>query len=219
VVAFEKQTGEIVWRAGNDKPGYASLIAFDLAGERSFLQFSTDHLICRRMKDGAEKWRYLWKTSYGVNATTPILRGDEIFLSSGYNYGCALLKAAPDSVQVVWQNKNMRNHVNSCVLLDGYLYGYDEGELKCLEWQTGQVKWGTKAYGKGAVQSAAGKLILYGQSGKLGLAVPTPEAFKEICSFQALPGKDTWANPVLANGILYVRSLDKMAALDVRLPR
>jgi len=104
-------------------------------------------------------------------------------------------------------------------LLDGYLYGYDEGELKCLEWQTGQVKWGTKAYGKGAVQSAAGKLILYGQSGKLGLAVPTPEAFKEICSFQALPGKDTWANPVLANGILYVRSLDKMAALDVRLPR
>jgi hypothetical protein len=110
----------------------------------------------------------------------------------------------------------MRNHVNSCVLLDGFLYGYDESELKCMEWRTGQVKWSTKAYGKGAVQSAGGKLILYGQNGKLGLAEANPEAFKELCSFPALTGTDAWANPVLANGILYVRSLDKMLALDVR---
>jgi outer membrane protein assembly factor BamB len=216
VAAFDKRTGKLVWRAGSDVPGYASLIPLDLAGERCFLQFSTDHLICRRMKDGAEMWRLPWKTSYGVNAATPIIQGGEIFISSGYNEGCALLKATTTSVQEVWRNKNMRNHVNSCVLLDGFLYGYDESELKCLEWKTGQVKWSTKAYGKGAVQSAGGKLILYGQEGKLGLAVPSPESFKEICSFQALPGKDTWANPVLANGILYVRSLDKMAAFDVR---
>jgi outer membrane protein assembly factor BamB len=217
VVAFEKRTGQVVWRAGTDPAGYGSLIAFDLAGERSLLQFSTDHLICRRMKDGTEMWRLPWKTSYGVNSATPIVHGDEIFISSGYNYGCALLKATPASVQEVWRNKNMRNHANCCVLLDGFLYGYDESELKCLEWKTGQVKWATKAYGKGAVQSAGGKLVLYGQNGKLGLAAASPEAFQELCSFQALTGKDTWANPVLANGILYVRSLDTMAALDVRL--
>ena len=216
VVAFNKVTGEEVWRAGSDAAGYASLIPLNLGGERCFLQFSTDHLICRKMKDGTELWRLPWKTEYGVNAATPIIHGDEIFISSGYNYGCALLKATPSSVQQVWRNKNMRNHVNSCVLLDGFLYGYDESELKCLAWKTGEVEWSTKAYGKGAVQSAGGKLILYGQNGKLGLATPNPRAFKEICSFQALTGQDTWANPVLANGILYVRSLDKMAALDVR---
>ncbi|MCX6905499.1 MAG: hypothetical protein NTW03_18885, partial [Verrucomicrobia bacterium] len=76
--------------------------------------------------------------------------------------------------------------------------------------------WAAKNYGKGAVTFADGKLILYGQTGKLGLAEATPEAFKEISSFQALAGKDTWANPVLANGRLYVRSLDKMVALDVK---
>jgi len=218
VAAFDKRTGQVVWRAGSDPAGYGSLIALDLGGGRSLLQFSTDHLICRKMKDGTEIWRLPWKTMYGVNSATPIIQGDEIFLSSGYDFGCALLKATPASVQEVWRNKNMRNHVNSCVLLDGFLYGYDESELKCLEWKTGQVKWSTKAYGKGAVQSAGGKLILYGQNGKLGLAAASPEAFKEFCSFQALTGKDTWANPVLANGILYVRSLDKMLALDVRLP-
>ena len=78
------------------------------------------------------------------------------------------------------------------------------------------MKWGSRAYGKGSLMVAGGKLILYGQSGKLGLAEPKPTAFKELCSFQALGGRDTWANPVLANGRLYIRSLDKLLALDVK---
>lgn len=218
VVAFDKGTGEVAWKAGNDKAGYASLVALDLNGQRCLLQFSTDQLICRKMQDGAELWRHSWKTSYGVNAATPLVHGDEVFISSGYNFGCALLKMTPAGAQEVWRNKNMRNHVNSCVLVNGVLYGYDDSELKCLDWKTGEVKWGTKEYGKGAVTYADNKLILYGQSGKLGIAEANPAAFKEICSFRALTGKDTWANPVLANGVIYVRSLDQMLALDVRKP-
>lgn len=216
VVALDKMTGEVVWKNGTDGAGYSSLIAFDLAGERCFAQFSKDHIIARRMKDGSELWRHLWKTSYGVNATTPIIQGDEMFISSGYGYGCALLKMTPTGVTEVWRNKNMRTHVNSCVLVNGSLYGYDDSELKCLDWKTGEVKWKTGGYGKGALIVADNKLMLYGQSGKLGLAEVTPAEFKEISSFQALPGKDTWANPVLANGRIYVRSLDKMAAFDVK---
>jgi len=167
-----------------------------------------------------------------VNATTPILDGTDFFISTGYGFGCARLKATPGAVEAVWPagdpkslaanevknwtNKNMRNHVNSCVLVNNYLYGFDESELKCLDWKTGEVKWATKEYGKGSVICADGKLILYGQRGKLGVAEADAAGFKEISSFQALPGKDTWANPVLANGRLYVRSLDKMLALDVR---
>jgi outer membrane protein assembly factor BamB len=216
VVAFNKQTGEIVWQAGTEPAGYGSLIAFDLEGQRCFLQFTSDHLVCRRMKDGSEMWRFLWKTSYGVNASTPIVQGDEVFLSTGYGYGCALLKMSTSGATEVWRNKNMRNHVNSCVLVDGYLYGYDDNELKCLDWKSGEVKWGNRTYGKGSLMAADGKLILYGQNGKLGVAEAIPTAFKELSSFQALGGKDTWASPVLANGRIYVRNLDKVLALDVR---
>ena len=216
VVAFNKLTGEVAWQAGNEPAGYGSLVAFDLGGQRCLLQFSGEQLICRHMKDGSEMWRLPWKTSYRVNATTPIIQGDEIFLSTGYGYGCALVKASTSGATEIWRNKNMRNHVNSCVRVDGFLYGYDDSELKCLDWKSGAVKWGTRAYGKGSLIEADGKLILYGQSGKLGLAEATPAAFKERCSFQALTGKDTWASPVLANGRLYVRSLDKVLALDVK---
>jgi len=217
VIAFDKRTGAIVWQAGKDHAGYGSLVAFDLAGQRCLLQFSSDHLICRRMKDGSEMWRSPWKTSYGVNATTPIIQGDEVFLSTGYGYGCGLLKISPTDAKEIWRNKNMRNHVNSSVLVNGFLYGYDDNDLKCLDWKTGEVKWSSRGYGKGSLTAVDGKLILYGQSGKLGLAEATPAAFREICSFQALGGKDTWASPVLANGRIYVRNLEKIAAFDVKM--
>jgi outer membrane protein assembly factor BamB len=214
VVALNKMNGEVIWKNGNDIAGYASLIAFDLEGERCFAHFSAAHLVIRRMKDGSELWRIPWKTSYGVNAATPIIHDDHIFISSGYNFGCALIKMTKSAGQEVWRNRNMRNHVNSCVLIDGHLYGFDENELKCLDWKTGAVKWSAKGYGKGALMAANKKLILYGQTGKLGLAEASPESFKEIASFQALTGRDTWANPVLANGRIYVRNVDTLAAFD-----
>ena len=216
VVALDKITGAVVWKNGNDPAGYASIIAFDLAGERCFIQFSKDHVIGRRMKDGAELWRTPWATSYGVNAATPIILGDQVFMSSGYGFGCARMRMSTNEVTDIWRNKNMRNHVNSCVLLNGYLYGYDENQLRCLDWQTGEVKWATGDYGKGALVYADGKLILYGQTGKLGVAECSPEAFKPISSFKALAGQDTWAPPVLANGRIYVRSQAKLAAFDVK---
>jgi outer membrane protein assembly factor BamB len=216
VVALNKSTGAAVWKSGDDGAGYASLIAFDNGGNRCLAQFAKESIVGHRMKDGSELWRFPWKTSWGVNAATPIIAGDDMFLSSGYGFGCARLKMASSGLTEVWHNKNMRNHVNSCVLVDGYVYGYDESELKCLDWKTGEVKWGTKAYGKGSLMCADHKLILYGQTGKLGVAEATPAEFKELASAQILTGKDTWAPPVLANGRIYLRSLDKMVALDVK---
>ena len=216
MVAFNKTTGEVAWKNGDDMAGYGSLVAFDLGGERCFAQFAKEHIVLRRMKDGSELCRMGWKTSWGVNAATPIIAGDQMFISSGYGFGCARLTMTPTAITEVWRNKNMKNHVNSCVLVKDSIYGYDESELKCLDWKTGEVKWATKDYGKGAIQFADGKLILFGQTGKLGVAETTPEAFKQISGFQALTGKDTWASPVLANGRIYVRNLDKVAAFDVK---
>jgi outer membrane protein assembly factor BamB len=215
VVAFDKKTGEVVWKNGDDEPAYSSFIAFNLGGERCFPQFSKDQIIGRRMKDGQELWRQPWKTSYGVNSATPIIDGDAMFISSGYGFGCALLKMSKDSATEVWRNKAMRNHVNSCVLLDGHLYGFDDSKLKCIELKTGTEKWVQEQYGKGSLMLAGGKFIIYSGSGKLASAELTPEGCKEISGFQVLKDKDTWAPPVLANGKIFVRSRNQMVCLDV----
>ena len=213
--ALDKKTGRVVWANGNSAAGYGSPIAFDLARDRAVAVFSASGLTGRAASNGRILWHYNWRTSYDVNATTPIIFDDKIFISSGYGSGCALLQVSAGSVQSVWSNKNMRNHMNSCVLWQGHLYGFDEGQLRCLDVITGAVKWSTPTYGKGSLMLADGRLILYGERGRLGLADASPAGFQEITAAQILGGSSTWAPPVLANGHIYCRSLGDLVRLDV----
>jgi len=154
---------------------------------------------------GKVLWKFPWKTDYDINAADPIISGDTVFVSSGYNHGCALLKIEGGNVTDVWRNKNMRNHFNSCVLWDGYLYGFDESTLRCLDFKTGEVKWSQEGLGKGSLMIADGKLIILSERGKLVIAPASPEGFKELASVQILMGK-CWTVPVLANGKIYARN-------------
>jgi outer membrane protein assembly factor BamB len=224
VVAFDKATGKVAWQNGNDPAAYSSPVAFDSKGERCLAVLSAPGLVFRSAKDGRELGRFPWKTSYDVNAATPIIAGDKVFISSGYNKGCALIQVGASAPTAVWETKKMRNHANSCVLWQGHLYGFDESELKCIELATGEVKWGEKKYGKGSLMLADGKLILYSNRAKLGVAQASPEGYRELALAQVIqikqypPGAnpDTWAAPVLAQGKIYCRSLDDLVCLDAK---
>jgi outer membrane protein assembly factor BamB len=218
VVAFDKTNGKVIWKNGNDDVAYSSLVAFNHGRERSLAVFCKDNIVGRSMKDGRELWRSYWKTSYGVNAATPIIDGNKVFVSSGYNSGCTLLALTANRATEVWRNKSMRNHVNSCVLWKGYLYGFDENQLKCMDFKTGDVIWNTRRFGKGSLMLADEKLILYSDRGLLAVAAVNPKEYQEISSVQVLGGRATWAMPVLANGRIYCRSLEDLVALDVKGP-
>jgi outer membrane protein assembly factor BamB len=220
LVAFNKADGKVVWQSGNDPAAYSSPIAYTWKDERCVAILHAPALVAYSMKEGKELWRFPWKTSYDVNAATPIIDNDKAFISSGYNTGCALIEFSSQPPKVLWQNKNMRNHVNSCVLWKEHLYGFDEGQLKCLELKTGEVKWTEKAYGKGSLLLAGDKFIIYSDRGLVAVVEASPTGCKEISRYQALEatasqGKDTWASPVLANGKLYCRSLENLVCLDV----
>ena len=214
-VALDKATGKPIWQIGDDKMGYSSPIAFTYNKEREIAIFTGNGIVARSAKDGHELWRHDWKTSYDVNAATPIIKDDKVFISSGYNTGCALIQFSAMPPRVLWQNKAMRNHVNSCVLHEGFLYGFDEKDLKCIDFNTGDVKWSEGSFGKGSVILANGKLILYSDNGRLATAEATSAGYKEISNAQVLGGKSTWALPVLANSKIYCRSLENLVALDV----
>jgi len=215
VVAFDKKTGREVWKAGDDAPAYSSIVPFNHTGQRCLAVFSAPAIIGRSATDGRELWRYPWKTSYDVNAATPIVAGNKVFVSSGYGKGCALLELAEDGPKVAWEHKRMRNHVATCVLYQGHLYGFDENQLKCLDFATGEEKWSERAYGKGSLFLAGDHFIVYSDKGRVAVVEPSPAACKEISGLQVLGGKDTWAVPVLANGKLYCRSQEDLVCLDV----
>ena len=221
-MAVEKKSGALAWKSENRDAGYSTAVPFQ-RGQESFAIFGTGKsYVAINVRTGRELWRIPWLTSFGVNAADPILEGDFIFLSSGYDKGAAVFKLDGAEPTVIWQNKEMRNQFNSSVLLNGFLWGIDgdagsAATLKCLEFRTGQMKWSEAGIGAGALMAADGKLIVLSESGALIVAAATSERFQPISRAQVLGGK-CWTVPVLANGRIYCRNASgDLVCVDVRL--
>jgi outer membrane protein assembly factor BamB len=219
VAALDKATGALRWKNFDDQAGYASPIAAEIAGKRQIIFFTETGLVSVAPADGALLWRFPWQTSYGCNVATPIVLGDYVFISSGYNHGCALIhvEATPNGFQPrrVFENRRMRNHFSSSVYAGGYLFGFDEATLVCMEFRTGQVQWKKGGFGKGSLIAAGPDLIILGDEGQLAVAEATPAGYHEKTSCR-LPEGQYWTMPALANGRLYIRSQTRLMCLDLR---
>lgn len=203
--ALNKQDGKVVWTSGKDEAGYSTPVPFDAADGRAVMLCTKEHVAAVLVADGKELWRYPWKTQYEVNAADPILSGDQVFVSSGYNRGASVFKISGTDGVKVWESKVMRNHMNSCVLWQEHLYGVDESELRCITWAAGEVKWGDRKFGKGSLMMADGKLIALSEKGELIIAEASPGEFKPLARAQVIGGK-CWTTPVLSNGRIYCRN-------------
>lgn len=204
-VAFDKTTGKLLWKAGDDIASYSSPIGFQNGGKECVAFFNAAGLVIRDAADGKELSRFPWKTSYDVNPTTPIVSGDKVFIASGYGHGGALLQLSASGVTKVWESKSIKNKMNSSVLWEGNLYGFDESKLTCLDFATGAVKWQQDKLGAGSLILADGKLIVQAEDGNLVIAEASPAAYKELARTQAVP-KRSWVIPVLANGRIFCRN-------------
>ena len=207
-VALDKTTGALKWKAGDDGSGYSSPVAFNLAGTRCVAVFKGDALVGLNASNGQELWRYRWKTSYDVNAPTPLVFGDKIFITSGYGTGCALLQVSPGKATEIWRNKNMRSQLASPVLVRGYIYGIDGnvggGELRCLDLGNGEVKW-KQDIGGGALIAAGGHLLALNERGELIVADASPTGYRELARAQVLGGH-CWIAPAVADGKIYCKN-------------
>lgn len=219
--AVNKATGKIIWTSNPTESGYATPLPYSLQNERGVVIFGAKALIGVRAGTGEELWRYPWVTHWDINAPQPVLAGNRLFVSS-FDGGCALLQLGPNPPSVVWQNKNMANHFNACILLDGYLYGVngqtDEPprDLRCIALANGEIKWRYEGLGLGSLTEADGKLIVLSDKGELVVAPASPNGFEPSVRVQVLGGK-CWIVPVLANGRLYCRNAQgTLICLDLK---
>jgi outer membrane protein assembly factor BamB len=220
IVVLDKGTGQLVRKAGADTAGYASPFPFKLGGDTCLASFNANGPIVVNAADGKVLGRSEWKTSYDVNAVTPIIDGDTMFISSGYGRGACLFKVAASGLTAVWENKNMKNHANNCVLWKGCLYGFDgqvdQGSLTCIDLKTGAKKWAEASVKAGALMLADGKLICMSSKGELVAAEASPEKFKELGRVKLLTGT-CWTMPVLSGGRIWCRNHPgDLLCLDVR---
>ena len=216
--ALDKATGRVVWTSGAGTAGYASPVAFTGAGGRSGVAiFAGTALVAVDPRTGRRLWQYPWQTNFDVNAADPIFTGDAVFISSNYGKGGALLRGVgAGRLSPAWESRSMRNHVNSCVLVGGMLYGNDENTLKCVDLRTGEERWLMRGMGKGGLIAADGKLLVLTERGELVVARAAGDRFTELARAKVMDGT-CWTHPVLANGLLYARSQEgTLVCLDLR---
>jgi outer membrane protein assembly factor BamB len=229
--AYDLETGEVRWTAGNRQASYASPLVATLAGERQIVMVNEKYITAHRVDDGAVLWEYPWANESDSNATTtqPIpLAGDRLFMSKGYGVGSSLLKVSQNAegkfvVEPIWDppiKRVMKTKFANAVVRDEYVYGLDEVLLSCVDIATGDVKWKKRrspAFGHGQIMLVGDKIVVLSETGEVALVEATPEKYREVAQIQALDSGDTtWNTPAFAAPFLLVRNAHEIACY--RLP-
>lgn len=235
LAAFDKISGELVWKCLDDPAGYSSPVAVTIAGTRQVLFFMARSLVAVRAHDGEICWRYPWETNFEVNAATPLVfsarrnvhsqagHGDEgnyVFISSGYGRGCALIKIVAAKgrfeAKTVYTGKQMACHFASPVRRGEYIYGIDDSRLSCLDLRAGRVMWKRSAVQKGSLLCINDCLLVLGEEGQLLLLDAIPEKRDPKAEARPFHGGRCWTIPVVAEGKLFLRNEQQIKCYNLK---
>lgn len=218
--ALELPTGKVVWNNGTNVAGYASPTLIKQGAREALLLFASEFLVAVDPSTGRELWRHPFKTSYDTNNTDPIARGNTAFISS-FSRGSALLELGEAAPKVIYTNKNLFNHLSPGILLGDHLYAFNgeaktRTDLRCLHFDSGEVKWSVKDPDFGSMICAGGVLLILGDKGELLAGKPSPEKLEILARAKVLDGL-CWTPPALTDGLLYARNAKgALVCVDLR---
>jgi outer membrane protein assembly factor BamB len=226
VAALDKLTGKVKWQSKDfkDPAHYSSIVPARINGTAQYVQRTEKSVVGLAAADG----KVLWRTDFAGRTAvipTPIVRGNEVYVSAGYGSGCKMVRiGANNEVTVVYENKVMKNHHGGVILVGDHLYGHAEPGWACQDFKTGAEVWNHRDFGKGAVGCADGMLYCVEEAtGNVVLVEASPKGWKESGRFKLDPqtkirssrGK-IWTHPVISHGKLYLRDQDIIYCFDVK---
>ncbi len=218
LAALDRETGRTVWTSQDDRSSYASPVRWEAAGVAQVLFLAGSTLFAVAPADGRALWTYPWPTYDFVNAATPlVLPPDRVFISSGYDQGAALLRVRGSgggglAVEEVWRTREMKNHFNNSVHVDGVLFGFDDALLTAIDVETGRRLWRERGFGKGSLVRVSRDLVVLSEEGELVLVEPRRDGARVLKRHAVLDGR-SWTPPSVAGGRVYVRGLSEIVCL------
>jgi outer membrane protein assembly factor BamB len=221
IVALRADTGALEWKATGHEASYSSPILGEIGGRSSVVVFSREGLVVLDPKVGKVWHEFPWRArmNASVNAATPLLIGDRVFVSASYRVGGALVDLGGEKPRTIWEGDSMSNHYATCVFHEGFLYGFHGRQesgcaLRCIEAGTGKTRWTESSFGAGSIIVAGDSLVILKESGELVLATASPDSYRQQASAQVL-GNQVRAYAALANGIYFARDKKRLVALDL----
>ena len=256
VVAFDAANGRLAWGAEKQwGAGYASPVPATLHGRRVVFVFAggqsdppTGGLLCLDPRTGTTHFRFPWRSRriWSANASSPVVAGETVFVSSIYGIGGALLRIRPAPAEgetpqgelahtVVFRTRKYGSHWMTPIVRGGHLYGFADASLVCMALETGKVVWSTRPsrdlptapdrpqitgkLGRASLLWADGAFLCLGEYGDLCWMDLSPKGMKITARAKLFHARQTWVCPVLSRGLLYIcqNEPDKRAGQPPRL--
>ena len=210
-VAYDKNTGAVLWQSKTGPAGYAAPVPATLAGRRQLLVTDESRVLGLDPESGTTLWSLVRKTNHGMNCATPIVLGNKVLLAS--NIGTQLIAVNTNGVTSLWNIETPERGRGPChadpVVVGDTIYEFtgfpmEDKLLRCLSLADGKELW-TAELGAGWLMPIDGHLLCLSNRGKLVLIKPNPAKFEQVTECAGITGKPVWTAPIVAGTRLYLR--------------
>ena len=224
VVALDADTGRTKWASQvpeSPQASYASPVIARVGRIKQYVVFTSKGIVGVRATDGEPMWGQNKSSNGTANCATPLVIGNQVFSSSDYGTGAELVdlrsSGAKTTVQPAYHTKDMKNHHGGMVYLNGFVYGSNGDMLSCVNLRNGKPTWRERGM-KGSVVYADGKIVFRNEGGAVVLLAADSQVYKELGKFDQpdRSGRPAWSHPVIADGRLYLRDMDKLLVYNLK---
>jgi outer membrane protein assembly factor BamB len=232
VVAFDKDSGEVVWKSQDDPASYSSPIAVGQGKDRQMIFLTQAAAIGLEPAQGKLLWRYPFKDPLIIeNSSTPVVAGD-ILVVSAITLGSAGVRLSTadgkPGAKEVWKEPKLTSYFSTPVpvgtdrlylvtaRLNLLKIDATEADLRCVETKTGKSLWTRPRVGKfhaSLLRTGNDKLLVLEDGGDLVLLDPDPKEYRELARTKVCG--PAWAHPALAGGKLYLRDDKEVLCLQM----
>lgn len=242
MVALDKRTGQEIYRVGMNLASYSAPVIAKLGGVEHCVALMREGLLVFRAVDGQQERFFPWRAAMleSVNAASPVVFDDHIFISEAYELGSAMLRWVDGDLQLLWRDmggrssQSMRTHWATPIFDNHLLYASSgrnppDTDLRCID-VTGDtpavVRWSQRNRDRGTGLLVDSHFLWLGEKGKLQLMPLGAEKYTITAEMdlqsivdkkdgQPLINPPSWAPPVLSHGLLYVRGADRVVCLEL----
>lgn len=215
LVSFDKRTGKPLWYSEcRDPAGHSGGPApITVEGIPCVVVLTLRNVVVTRLDPGNEGETlatYPWQTYFANGIATPLVVGDSVVVTSGYNISrIARLQVSAGGIREIWSVPHY-SKVCSPVFHEGRVY-HAWQKLWCLDWETGEPRWSGGSFGddSSCVVTSDGRLIVLGR-GRLALVEVSRawESYRELASRDGLLKGYCWPHVTVANGRLYAKNAE-----------
>jgi hypothetical protein len=217
LMSFRQADGSVVWSKGDFDNAYSSPILIRVAGRDQVVSFMAKHVMAADPATGNTLWSIAHRTSYDINAATPVWCGDTgvLVISSAYDGGARGIEVGSEANEL-WHNNRLRVHHTNMVCKGGIVYGssgdFGPAPLTAVESKTGKVLWQNRAFTKASFVLAGDRIFVVDDDGSVAIATISPQGMKVLAEAQLLRA-NSWTVPVVSDARLFVRDRHKLMAL------